>query len=334
MNHHQSQAAELPRPRASHNPNGDLPHARVKRPRKLPFIWLVPVAAAIAAAWLVIASLRHLGPTVTITFVDGNGIQANQTVLKYHGVPVGEVTAVQLNKDLQHVTVQVRLQRSAAGLARDGTQFWIVRPEVSTGGFHGLETIVSGPYLQAKPGSGKTQKRFTGLEQAPEEIGRDGKFEVTVTTPQISTLSIGSSVYYRGIEVGTVSYFALNNDAKTISIHLLIETNFASLIRSDTKFWNAGGISFRLRFVGLNISAENLKSLIIGGIAFATPTDPGAPAHSGDTYTLYDKPEKSWLEWSPNIPITSMQTGGNANAPSVLINDVTPAADTQSPPHQ
>ncbi len=331
---HQNQTTELPRHRTGHNPNGELPHARIKRPRKLHFIWLVPVLAALAAAWLVIVSVRHLGPTVTITFLDGNGIQANQTVLKYHGVPVGEVTAVQLEPDLQHVSVQVRLQRSAAGLAREGTQFWIVRPEVSTGGFHGLETIVSGPYLQAKPGNGKTQKQFAGLEQPPEEVGRNGKFEVTVTTPQISTLSIGSSVYYRGIEVGTVSYFALANDAKTINVHLLIETNFAALIHSDTKFWNAGGISFRLKLLGLNISAENLKSLIIGGIAFATPTQPGPPAHSGDTFTLYDKPEKSWLDWSPTIPITSMQTGGNASSPSVLINDVNPAADTQPPSHQ
>jgi paraquat-inducible protein B len=232
---------------------------------------------------------------------------------------------LQLTKDLQHVEVRARLQRSAAGLACEGSQFWIVRPEVSSGGLHGLETIVSGPYIQARPGSGKSQARFSGLEEAPVDQDQNGKFEVVLTTRQISTLSVGSSVYYRGVEVGAVSYFALNNDARMISIHLLIETNFAPLIRADTRFWNAGGISVRLKLLGINVSAENFKSLIIGGIAFATPTDPGLPARPGSTFPLYDKPESSWLDWSPSIAITNAEAKGTGDAsPSMLLNDVNP----------
>jgi paraquat-inducible protein B len=305
------------------NPPSKLPRARVKPLPKFPLIWLVPALAAVAAAWLVFASLRQMGPVITITFLNGNGLQANQTILKYHGVRVGEVTAVQLTKDLQRVTAQVRLQRTAAGLAREGSQFWVVRPEVSGGGLHGLETIVSGPYIQAQPGDGKPQKQFIGAEIAPPDEGRNGKFEVIVTTPQISTLSVGSSVYYRGVEVGAVSYFALSSDAQTVNIHLLIETNFAPLICSGTKFWNAGGISMRLKLLGINVSAENFKSLIVGGLAFATPTDHGPQAHSGDTFPLYAKSDTAWLAWSPVIAIPEAKVGDDADAaPSMLLNDV------------
>ncbi len=317
------------------HPPTKLPRARVKPLPKFPLIWLVPALAAGAAAWLVFASLRQMGPVITITFLNGNGLQANQTTLKYHGVRVGEVTSVQLTKDLQRVTAQVRLQRSAAGLAREGSEFWVVRPEVSGGGLHGLETIVSGPYIQAQPGDGRLQKEFIGLETALPDEGRNGKFEIIVTTPQISTLSIGSSVYYRGVEVGAVSYFALNNSAQNVNIHLLIETNFAPLICAGTKFWNAGGISVRLKLLGINVSAENFKSLIIGGIAFATPTDPGPPAHSGDTFPLYAKSDNAWLNWSPLIAITEAKVGGDADAsPSVLLNDVSPAENNNSDGHQ
>ncbi len=313
------------------NPPTKLPRAQVKPLPKFSPIWIVPAIAAIAAAWLVIASLRQMGPTITITFLNGNGLQANQTILKYHGVRVGEVTSVQLSRDLQQVIAQVRLQHSAAGLAREGSQFWVVRPEVSSGGLHGLETIVSGPYIQARPGDGKLQKKFIGDETAPPDAGSNGKFEVIVTTPQISTLSVGSSVYYRGVEVGAVSYFALNKDAQTVNIHLLLETNFAPLICSGTKFWNAGGISMRLKLLGINVSAENFKSLIVGGIAFATPNDPGPPAHSGDTFTLYAKPDNSWLGWSPAIAITDAKVGGDADAsPSMLLNDVSPPENNGS----
>jgi len=302
------------------NPNviTDLPRARLKRQPRFSLIWLIPAIAALAAGWLVFESLRQMGPLITINFADGNGLQANQTVLKYHGVTVGEVISLQLTKDLQHVEVRVRL-------GREGSQFWIVRPEVSSGGLHGLETIVSGPYIQVLPGSGKAQMRFLGLEAAPVDQDQEGKFEVILNTAQISTLSVGSSVYYRGVEVGNVSYFALSNDARMINIHLLIETNFAPLIRTGTKFWNAGGISVRLKLLGINVSAENLKALIIGGIAFATPTDPGPPASPGTTFPLYAKPESPWLDWSPSITITNAPAKGpNEASPSVFLNDVTP----------
>jgi paraquat-inducible protein B len=278
------------------------------------------VVSAVAAGWLVYASIREAGPVITITFTDGSGLQANQTVLKYHGIRVGEVRSVQLSKDMQQVVVSVRLQRTAAGLAREGSQFWVVRPEVSSGGLHGLETIVSGPYIQARPGDGKPLKRFRGADKAPVNTNLAGKFEVVVTTPQIKTLSVGSPVYYRGVEVGAVSYFVLSDDARLIHIHLLIETNFAPLIHPGTKFWNAGGISVRLKFIGINLSAENLKSLIIGGIAFATPEVLESPASSGTTFELYEKPDNDWLKWSPAIAITnSVKSDNGDQSPPVFL---------------
>ena len=294
---------------------------------------MIPVLAALAAGWLIGADWWQAGPLITITFTDGEGLLASQTILKYHGVRVGEVRSVQLTKDMRHVEVRARLKRFAAGLARSGSQFWVVRPEVNSGGLHGLETIVSGPYIEAQPGGGPPQKQFAGLAEPPVNANADGKLEVIVTTPQINTLSIGSPIYYRGVEVGEVSYFALSDDARIINIHLLIETNYAPLVRTDTKFWNAGGISFRLKFLGINVSAENFKTLIIGGIAFATPTEPGPPAPAGSVFTLYEKSDNDWLTWSPAIAITttnskkSDSSGGSGNnpSPSTLLNDVTPS---------
>lgn len=304
-------------------PHIDMPTSKLVKKAKFSAVWAVPVIAAIVAGWLVFISVRQAGPMITIAFNDGNGLQVNQTVLKYHGIRVGEVRSVQLTKDLQQVLVQIRLQRTAAALACDGSQFWIVRPEVSSGGFHGLETIVSGPYIQALPGHGRPQKKFQGSEVVPVNMKPEGKFEVIVTTPQISTLSVGSPVYYRGVEVGAVSYFVLGDDARLIHVHLLIETNFAPLVRPDTKFWNAGGISVRLKFIGLAMSAENLKSLIIGGIAFATPEGTASPVSAGTTFMLYERPENDWLKWSPAIPITSSKTLNNGDAsPPVFLNKI------------
>ncbi len=40
-----------------------------------------------------------------------------------------------------------------------------------------------------------------------------------------------------------------------------------------------------------------------GGIAFATPDNEqvGNQAVAGQHFSLYDKPEKEWLDWSPDV---------------------------------
>jgi len=137
-----------------------LPQARIKRQPRVSIIWIVPLAAAIAGGWLVFKYVRQMGPVISIQFSDGNEIKANQTTLQYRGARVGGVLSVKLTHDLEHVEVQARLDKSAESLARDGSVFWVVRPEVGAGGLHGLETIVSGPYIQVQPGSGKEQKKI------------------------------------------------------------------------------------------------------------------------------------------------------------------------------
>jgi paraquat-inducible protein B len=87
-------------------------------------------------------------------------------------------------------------------------------------------------------------------------------------------------------------------------------------------FWNAGGVKADLRFFKLDFNAQTFKSLVIGGIAFATPSPPGPEATADTAFTLFDKPEKSWLEWSPAIPI-SPKSQNPADVPqSVLMEDI------------
>jgi paraquat-inducible protein B len=303
----------------------DLPQAKIKEQTRISFIWIVPLIAAIAAGWLIFNNIQKRGPVITIQFSDGDGLQANQTILKYRGVRIGEVRSVQLTKDTAHVEVEARLTAPAKNLARDGSVFWIVRPEVGAGGLSGLETIVSGPYIQVQPGSGKEQKKFIGAEEPPILEQSKSGLEIILTTPQINTLSVGSPVYYRGIEVGAVEYFVLSTNSTEVEIHALIEPAFAPLVRIDSQFWNAGGISVSLKFFGINISAESLKSLVIGGIAFATPPPPGILASNGGIFPLNEKVEDKWLQWSPSIEITNASPTAPQGSPSsLLLNGVSP----------
>ena len=297
----------------------DLPQAKIKKQSRISLVCIVPLVAAIIAGWLVLKYARQAGPVISIQFNDGNEIEASQTTLQYRGVRVGEVLSVQLTRDAQHVEVRARLDQSAENLARDGSVFWIVRPEVGAGGLQGLETIVSGPYIQVQPGNGGEQKKFIGAEEPPVLKTSEGGLEVILTTPSLGSLTVGAPVYYRGMEVGSVKYFVLGKDSAAVNVHILIETNFAPLVRMNSKFWNAGGINVDLKLFGINISAESLKALVIGGIAFATPPSPGIMASNGNTFPLNEKVDKKWLKWSPAIAITNTPAKAPQSPPSSLL---------------
>jgi len=306
----------------------DLPQAKIKKQSRISMVWIVPLIAAIVGVWLVFKYVGQMGPVISIQFNDGNEIEANQTTLKYRGVRVGDVLSVQLTGDAQHVEVQARLDKSAENLACDGSVFWIVRPEVGAGGLQGLETIVSGPYIQVQPGGGKEQKKFIGAEKPPILETSGGGLEIILTTPGLGSLTVGAPVYYRGMEVGLVRFFALGKDSTAVNVHILIETNFAPLVRMDSKFWNAGGVGVHFGlFSGFSMSAESLTSLVIGGIAFATPSPSGTLATNGDIFPLNEKVDGKWLKWSPAIAITNAVSKALQSPPSsLLLNSVNPTS--------
>jgi paraquat-inducible protein B len=93
----------------------------------------------------------------------------------------------------------------------------------------------------------------------------------------------------------------------------LIKTNFSALVRTNSVFWNAGGVNVNLHFFGIEISEENFRSLVIGGIAFATPDDAGPPAPTDEVFPLHEKLDDKWLQWSPSITITNVNSALPAN---------------------
>ncbi|MBI2359902.1 MAG: MCE family protein [Deltaproteobacteria bacterium] len=283
----------------------ELPKAKVKRRRwSFPVIWVVPVLAAIVAAYLVYDRVREFGPKITIKFKDGSGLKTGQTPVKYRGVQIGEVTAVELSEDQQHVLVKARLRRSASSTAREGAVFWIVRPEVGLSNVAALGTVITGPEIGVLPGTGEARSEFVGLESSPVALERGG-LKIVLRSSRPGSLRPSSPVYYRGVEVGTVQDVQLSADAAMVDIHVFIKQRYANLVRSGSKFWNVSGVDLNVGlFRGVELKVESLRSLVAGGITFATPNDPKAkPAKNGTVFPLYDQPKKEWLNWTPKIPI-------------------------------
>jgi len=181
-----------------------LPKAEIRKTRRAWWLWLVPLGALALCAWFVYRDYIATGPVIRIYFQDASGLEENNTQIRYLGATVGQVKRLALTKDGNRVEVKARLAGSATQLARQGTVFWIVRPELKIGAISGLRTIVSGEYIAARPGNGGRTNVFTGAEgePIPEE---PGALHVTLLVPSLRSVQEQSGVYYRGMEISAES---------------------------------------------------------------------------------------------------------------------------------
>lgn len=281
------------------------PPPRRSRMPSLPLVWIVPLVALAIAGWLLLGEWRRRGPEIVITFNEGSGVEAGRTLLLHKGVTVGRVTQVELADDLQRVAVHLQLERSAAGLAREGSEFWVVQPEISLSSIRGLDTLFSGVRLAVRPGGGEPTLHFNGLDRPPAARNIQAGRAFVLEAPRLMGLSPGTSVSYRDIKVGVVEESRLSDDARKVLIRVRIDAPYVPLVRTDTRFWNSGGLSMRVGLLGAEVNAASLTSLLQGSISLATPEDEAnaRPAPAGARFVLHEKPEDAWLKWSPAIPL-------------------------------
>lgn len=278
--------------------------------RRLPSpAWLIPLVAVAFAALLFVQSREDRGPRIVIQFENGSGIETNDPVT-FRGVRVGTVRSVTVAANLMSVRVEADLRPDAEPLARVGTSFWIVRPEVSLTRIAGLETLVGPRYIAAEPtpgvpGSAKPKLEFIGLEKPPRSgsaYTAGDPVDVVLRAQRLGSITENSPVTFRDMKVGSVTRIALSEDARRIDVGVRIEPQYAHLVRSNTKFWNVSGIDIDMGIIhGLKLKAESLETVLAGGIALATPNSPGPQVTDGHQFDLETLSVEDWLKWSPDL---------------------------------
>jgi paraquat-inducible protein B len=275
----------------NHEPDlSDLPQADVQRKKQISIVWLIPIVAVLIGGWLAYKGLSEKGPMVTITFESAEGLEAGKTQVKYKDVKLGQVQTIRFNADLSRVNVTAELVKEATPFLTENTRFWVVRPRVTASGVSGLGTLFSGAYIGMDPGmEGEPARRFKGLEIPPVvTTGMPGRaFLLRATT--LGSLDIGSPVYYRQIQVGQVIGYELDKKGQSLSIKVFINAPHDKLVVKNTRFWNASGLDLKLDASGIKLNTESLVSIMMGGIAFDTPTslETGGPAQEGQVFRLY-----------------------------------------------
>jgi len=271
-----------------------VPTAAKRRQRRIPLIWLVPLITALIGGWLAWDTLSKRGPTITIEFSNASGLTAGQSQLKFKDVSLGTVKSIDIAPDLTKVVVTVETTHEATPMLTDKTIFWVVKPQLFAGRISGLETLLSGSYIGMMPSieKGRAQRHFVGQADPPiletSVPGTTFKLE----TKRIASLSLGSPIFYRDIEVGTVLGWELADMARHVTIHAFIRAPFDQYVHDDSLWWDASGISVRLEANGIKVQLESIKALLLGGIAFETDPDRKSPTSPPDrVFPLYPNRE-------------------------------------------
>jgi len=247
---------------------------------------------------------------LTVFLKSTDGLKEGSSV-KHKGITIGQITKLNFAEDLQTIIGTVHVKKHTAPLFRTDTQFWIEKVKINLSGVKNAETIVFGSYLNFLPGSGEPSRTFTPLTEPPHtEIANRNGLGVVLETKHLGSLSVGSPVYYRQVQVGKVTGSKLSESYQKVHIFITIQEQYRPIIRENTRFWNVSGVKIEGGvFSGLTISTESMASLIRGGIALATPdTEKISPVvTSGYHFTLHEKPKQQWLDWSPNIVLLEKQ---------------------------
>ncbi|MFZ4537577.1 intermembrane transport protein PqiB [Propionivibrio sp.] len=268
----------------------DLPEATAsKSTRSLSLVWLIPFIAAIIGGWIAIKTHLDKGPTITITFKSAEGIEAGKTKLRFNEVKIGEVKEVLLSKDHTQVVVTAELVKDAENFLVDDSRFWVVKPRIAGGQISGLNTLLSGSYIGVDIGKSEIERdEFIGLEVQPIMTGGLPGRHFILHAHDLGSLDIGAPVYFRRIKAGWITAYDLENAGKGVTVNIFIQAPYDQYVSSNTRFWNASGVDVALGSEGLSVRTEGLISLIVGGIAFQSPSHASLTAGAAPEDSAFD----------------------------------------------
>jgi paraquat-inducible protein B len=270
----------------------EIPQAVARKPgrRSFQLVWVIPIVALIAGAWIMLKAVWDQGPQITIQFNSAEGIEAGKTKIRHKAVEIGTVRSVKLSDDNKAAIVTAEMDRQAAKtFLRDDTRFWVVRARVAGGQISGLTTLLAGSYIGADPGKSENERRsFTGLETPPVITSDVPGRQFVLKAENLGSLDINSPVYFRGVGAGRVVSTELSPDGKIVQVRVFVQSPYDRFVNTETRFWNESGVDFSLDATGIKVNTESLVTLLLGGIAFETPPDAqGETAAAESQFALF-----------------------------------------------
>ena len=159
---------------------------------------------------------------------------------------------------------------------------------------------------------GKQQREFVGREEPPVLEASVPGHMFLLKGNRLGSISLGSPIFFRDLDVGTVLGWDIGDMAQSVTIHAFVRAPYDSYVHDDTRFWNASGLSVKLSGTGVDVQLELLRALLLGGIAFDTSAAELHSAISSENHVFplfADRDTASAASYTRSIPLVSYFPG-------------------------
>lgn len=281
-----------------------------RRRHNISAFWLAPLIAAIIGIYLAISFYRSQGPEISIEFATAEGLIAGKTPIRYRDVNIGVVDKILLSEDLDSIVVKAKMSVDARRYLNKHARFWVVRPRVGTSGVSGLNTLLSGAYIQVNSILDDSfQSEFTGLEQPPLTDEDAPGLRLKLQAKQAGYVSVGSPVYYRQVKVGQIEAQRFLDNYDGVEFTVFVDDPHHEIIRNTTKFWNVSGINLSVDANGFKVRTPSIEGLAQGGVAFDIIQEYEFPStvQDGHVFTLHESRDNAREEMIRDVSTGAFQ---------------------------
>lgn len=241
---------------------------------------------------------------ISLTLAANSNISANAAI-RYQGHQIGQVQSVKLNDGLTQVNAKAYLYGEyAAHFISEDSEYFIVNAQISLAGIKAAETLLTGPYISVLAGHSSQQSEHFIVQQQASHYGNvDNKaLKFTLEDVQLGSIKAGTQVFYRGIAIGQVDGYSLNQAGNKVQLFAHIDASYAHLVNQTSQFWNASGIKVDVGlFSGAQIETTSLETILAGGINVLTQavTTQENSLQQGSILPLQPRVNEEWLSWEP-----------------------------------
>ncbi|WP_418358754.1 MlaD family protein [Shewanella basaltis] len=225
---------------------------------------------------------------------------ANGAQVRYKQLPIGAITGVNLSDDFANVEYQIEILPEFKHLVTQGS-FFVPEKALSINATlegisvatRDLTTMLEGAISLVPAKNSTLVEANTSLalhesiESAQAQFAQQQMLSLTLNSIDGADLVAGSPVYYKKMQVGSVSTVEWQADADTFAININIDKKFTPLIKQNTLFWRNSAVKINASLTGVDIDVAPLKGAINGGITLGHH-DKNIVSSSPTHYQLYD----------------------------------------------
>ncbi|MBB1425037.1 MCE family protein [Shewanella sp. SG44-2] len=226
---------------------------------------------------------------------------SNGAQVRYKQLPIGQITNIGLSKDFSTVEYNIEIQPEFKSLLTKGSFFVPESALAINASLEGINvktrditTMLEGA-ISLIPGNSEIQLAANSsltlhesIESAQSLYAQQQLTPFTLTSIDGADLAEGSPIYYKKMQIGSVS--KVNWLAKTdkFNIDINIDNKFVPLIKPTTVFWRNDAVAINASLAGVDINVAPLKGAINGSITLGHIDDRVDTESNQPNLRLYD----------------------------------------------